>query len=284
MGVLRLLKRRSLVALGVVSTAAILVGLSGVALAQQQTTVQWPVVEVSNPAPGALVPSGEIVISGIAYDPIATQGSGVSRVDLFLGARDQGGLYLGTAVQGENAMEGLTPGSRAAEQSFQVKVKMPSTVTGGEDLVAYAYSALTGNATVVSTPIFLAIAPTPMATPAPSPVANVEHLLAAAPTEFSLANPSAGNVVSTGDYIVSGTADRAIDRIQFFLDDRDSGGTILGSIVPVDGTFTATVTFPASASGGHDFVAYAHSTVTGQETKVSVPIYVGAAPTPTPRP
>jgi hypothetical protein len=281
-----LLKRRSLAGLGVVATAAILVGLSGVALAQQQpTTGPWPIVQINNPVPGGLVPSGNIVISGVAYDPAATQGAGVSRVDLFLGDRDQGGLYLGSAVPGENAMLGLTPGSEAAEHSFQVTVKVPSTMSGGIDLRAYAYSALTGNTTMLATPIFIAIAPTPMATPAASPVASIQHLLAGGATiEFSLANPSAGDVVSAGDYVVSGTADRTVDRVQFFLDQRDNGGTMLGSTTPQDGKFGATVTFPATATGGHDFVAYAFSSATGQESAISVPIWVGAAPTPTPRP
>jgi hypothetical protein len=285
MRVLTLLKRQSLVGLGVLATAAILVGLSGVALAQQQpTSGLWPVVQINNPLPGGLVPSGNIVISGAAYDPAATEGAGVSRVDLFLGDRDQGGLYLGTAVPGENAMLGLTAGSEAAEHSFQVTVKVPSTMSGGIDLRAYAYSALTGNTTVLATPIYIAVGPTPGATPAASPVASIQHLLAGAPMEFSLANPSAGDVVSMGDYVVSGTADRTIDRVQFFLDQRDNGGMVLGTATPQDGKFSATVTFPATATGGHEFVAYAYSSATGQEGTVSVPIYVGAAPTPTPRP
>jgi hypothetical protein len=78
--------------------------------------------------PGALVPSGDIVISGVAFDPIATEGTGVSRVDLFQGDRDEGGLFLGTAVPGEDVMMGLTPGSTIAEHSFQLKVKMPGSI------------------------------------------------------------------------------------------------------------------------------------------------------------
>ena len=286
MRALHALTRRSAVALGVLATAALLTGLSGIALAQQQPTVNaWPVLQIANPAPGALVPSGDIMISGAAYDPTATEGAGVTRVDLFLGDRDQGGLFLGSAVPGQDVMDGLTAGSPSALQSFQVKVLIPTTLNGGMDLRAYAISGLTGKETVVSTPIYLAIAPTPMATAAPAPVASVQHLVAGAPAEaFSLANPSAGDVVGTGDYIVSGTAGQAVEQIQFFLGERDTGGIILGSATPVDGKFTATVTFPTLTSGGHDFVAYAYSPTTGMETKVSVPIWVGAAPTPTPRP
>jgi hypothetical protein len=286
MSVLTLLKRRSFVALGVViTTAAILVALSGVAVAQQQPTIpQWPVVQINNPAPGALVPTGDILISGVAFDPVATDGAGVSRVDLFLGNRDEGGLYLGTAVPGQDVMVGLTPGTSAAEHSFQMTVTMPSNIAGGADLRAYAYSASTGNSTVLSTPIYIAVMPTPMATPAADPVATIQHLLEGSAAEFSLANPGAGDVLSTGEYIVSGTADLTIDRVQFFLGERDTGGMLLGTATPQDGLFTVAVTFPTTEIGGHDFVAYAFSSVTGQETKVSVPIYIGAAPTPTPRP
>jgi hypothetical protein len=243
------------------------------------------VLQVANPGPGALLPSGDIVISGVAFDPAATEGAGVTRVDLFLGDRDQGGLYLGSAVPGEDVMQGLTPGSQAAMQSFQVKVLIPPTLTGGTDLRAYARSALTGDETVVSTPVYLAIAPTPMATPAAVPVASIQHLVAGLSAEaFSLANPSAGDVVSMGDYSVSGTTGPGVEQVQFFLGERDTGGMILGSATPENGKYTTMVTFPATASGGHDFVAYAYSPVTGLESKVSVPIWIGAAPTPTPRP
>jgi hypothetical protein len=277
---------KTFAALSVLVTSALLLGLSGIAVAQQETNVNdWPVLEIANPGPGALVPSGDIVISGMAFDPAATEGAGVTRVDLFLGDRDQGGLYLGSAVPGQNVMEGLTPGSPVATQSFQVTVLIPSTLSGGTDLRAYAESTLTGKETIVSLPIYLAIAPTPMAMPAPAPVANIEHLGVPGPAAaFSLANPSAGNVVLTGDYIVSGMAGPDVTHVQFFLGERDTGGMILGTVVPEDGKFMATLDIPSTTSGGHDFVAYAYSANTGLESKVSVPIWIGAAPTPTPRP
>jgi hypothetical protein len=101
---------------------------------------------------------------------------------------------------------------------------------------------------------------------------------------FSLGNPRAGDVVLPGDYVVSGATGSAIDRVQLFLDDRDTGGTLLETVTPVNGTFSVTVTIPTTTTAGHDFVAYARSSVTGQEARISVPIFVGAAPTPTARP
>ena len=54
-----------------------------------------------------------------------------------------------------------------------------------------------------------------------------------------LGNPNAGDVVSHGDYVVSGLAfdpsvssSSGVDRVDFFLDNRDSGGQFLGSVIP----------------------------------------------------
>lgn len=281
--------KRPLIAGGILSAAIVLTTLSGAALAQQAPpTTPWPVLEIASPSPGAVVSTGDFVVVGTAFDPAATSGSGISHVDLFLGDREQGGLFIGSAIPGEDALQGLTPGSQAAASSFSVTVTMPTTLMGGSrDFHAYAYSSLTGKATDVSMPVYIGLAPTPMATPAPQPVqvANVQHLLAGtAPEAFSLGNPSAADVLGYGDYVVSGAAGPAVDRVSLFLDDRDTGGMVLGAVAPVNGQFTLTVKIPTSAAGGHMFTAYAYSSTTGQESKVSVPVYIGAAPTPTPRP
>ena len=73
--------------------------------------------------------------------------------------------------------------------------------------------------------------------------------------------------------------------MELFLDNRDEGGLPLGSGAPGAGnTFKIKATLPNSANGGHNLVAYARSSVTGLETVESVPVFVGAPPTPTPRP
>jgi hypothetical protein len=56
-----------------------------------------------------------------------------------------------------------------------------------------------------------------------------------------------------------------------------------GSLLAMAG-FTTRVTVPSQSRGGVTFFAYAHGLVSGQETVVSVPVFVGAPPTPTPRP
>jgi hypothetical protein len=286
MRVLNVLRRRLLVSLGVMSaTAVILLGLTGAAIAQQPAPPSaWPVLQLANPSPGAVISNGDYVISGAAFDPSATQMPGVSRVDLFLGDRSQGGIFLGSAVPGQDAMSGLTAGTPASLESFQLTVTLPSAITGRHDLVAYAYSAETGNVTTESMPIYVGVAPTPMATPAPQPVAEIGHQLAVPQAQtLSLANPNAGDVVGYGDYVVSGAVDPSIERVQVFLGDRDFGGMMLGSAVPANGTFMLTVKIPTTVAGGHDFVVYAMAG-NGQETRVAVPVYIGAPPTPTPRP
>src|SRR5207245_370946 len=67
-----------------------------------------------------------------------------------------------------------------------------------------------------------------------------------------------------------------------FLGNRDDGGLIVGSVAPTGRTFSLRASVPNSANGGRDFVAYAVSAANGQETSVSVPVFIGAAPTPTP--
>lgn len=286
MRALNSVKRRVFACLGVGSAVAIvLISLSGSALAQQQPApaTGFPVLQVANPSPGGLVLPGDYVISGSAFDPAATQGSGVSHVDVFLGARDQGGLFLGSAVPGVNTMSGITPGSLAAQVSFQLTVSIPSSMTGGQDLVTYAYSA-SGAETVISTPVYVGAMPTGTVIPVSAQTLHMPGPAGEETAKFSLGNPNTGDVVLNGDYIVSGTASSGFDRITLFLDDRDAGGTALGSAMPTNGTFHILITIPDSANGAHTFTAYAYSSVTGQEMKASVPIFVGAAPTPTPRP
>jgi hypothetical protein len=110
---------------------------------------------------------------------------------------------------------------------------------------------------------------------------------------LSLGNPSAGDLLPLGDFFVNGTAydtsataqSAGIDRVELFLDSRDSGGTVVGIGTPAtDHTFSIKVTLHNNQTGSHTFYAYARSSVTGEETVTSVPVFVGISPTATPRP
>jgi hypothetical protein len=273
-----------------------------------------PVLSLANPNPGDVLPTGDFIVSGQAFDPAASTGSGIARVDLFLGSRDSGGLFLGSAL----------PAEGPSGQLFQVKATLPSSTNGGRDFVAYAYSAVNGQQTSVSVPVFVGAAPTPTPTgttltpvalaettvstchapsvvgspaaPSVPPVQQVPLASSAAPF-LQLANPSAGASLPSGDLIVEGlaydlatTQGSGIDRIELFVDSRENGGLLVGSGVPgEDGAlgeraFRIKAKLSNISNGGHNFVVYARSSVTGQETVTSVPVFIGVAPTPTPRP
>ena len=112
-----------------------------------------------------------------------------------------------------------------------------------------------------------------------------------------LGNPNANDVLSHGPLVVSGVAfdpastnGAGVQQVEFFLNDRDAGGVSLGGTT-VPGTanpalprvYNTVVNIPANTSGLQNFVAYARSGLTGLETKVSVPVFIGAPPSPTPR-
>jgi len=102
-------------------------------------------LELANPSSGSRVEPGNYVLQGRAVDARAQQGSGIARIDFFLGSRLSGGKFIGTTNPG------LMPGP-SGPTSFQATISLP-TELGGHDLVAYAYSAVTGQESIVSIPI-----------------------------------------------------------------------------------------------------------------------------------
>jgi hypothetical protein len=280
------------------------------------------VLTVDNPSPGDRLIEGGYVVSGLAYDPASTDGPGVSRVDFFLGSRDEGGVFLGSAI----------PGQLADPRAYRTTLDVPKVVrvTSGTTFVAYAYDSASVGETIVSVPV--QVGPVPTSTPTtagqtsepqiatttsncqateltprpqaavatPTPMAAAAAAAAApAPTNagivFEIANPSPGDLLQVGRYQISGvaydpasTSGSGIDRIEFFLDPRDDGGILLGEAVP-DGsgrTFSGEFAVPAGVrqKGLHTFTAYARSSVSGREAVVSIPLYFGALPTATPHP
>ena len=107
---------------------------------------------------------------------------------------------------------------------------------------------------------------------------------------LQVANPNPGDVIPWGDYVISGTAvdpaasgTNGIARVDLFLGDRDNGGLLVASTMPAsNNAFQVTADIQSSINVGRDFVAYAYSAIDSQVTRVAVPVYVGAAPTPTP--
>jgi hypothetical protein len=130
----------------------------------------YPVLDLANPGAGDVVLFGDYVVSGLAYDPAVADGSGVSHVELFLGNRDEGGLFLGEAVPGTDRLPNVSDGSRLAQDGFQIKITVPGTVSGGHDLFVYATS-MTGQETVMRVPIYVGTAPLPTPRPSTGPAA-----------------------------------------------------------------------------------------------------------------
>ena len=112
--------------------------------------------------------------------------------------------------------------------------------------------------------------------------------------QFELSNPAPGSRVEPGTLVVQGIAldsrsedGPGIDRIDFFMGNREQGGVLLGHAVPGGAdafgpfgpnSFQTRISLPPNLTGGRDIFGYAHSTVTDQENVIAVPVAVGVDP------
>jgi hypothetical protein len=273
------------------------------------STSTCPLLNLGNPNAGDQVSAGDYVVTGVALDPTTRS---ATSVDLFLGTRDSGGTYLGTAVPGSD------PNNPAG---FVKTVNFPD-VNRLDTFTAYASSAKGAGITTVSVPIRIGSPPSTTKPATPTPVAasvtiksNCPSVVAgpgglavgtAAPVVavsqnqgpvLRIANPQSGDFVSRGDYVSYGVAfdpnsanGPGVDMVTYYFGaPRDSGGLFIGSGVPgvlggPVGAYSAELKFPTNASGLHDVVAYAHSSVNGRETAVTISVNIAARLTPTPTP
>jgi hypothetical protein len=256
--------------------------------------------QLANPAPGSMLLPGGYLLEGVAADTRATTGSGIDRVDFFLGNRDEGGVSLGS-VAPSGASGALGPGS------FAVEVELPDMI-GGHDLFAYAYSTVTGQEAVIAVPIsvgedpeaagvmaedmaapavFVSCTPAPTGsttTPTSTPTTSTTAPTSTAPesseetVSLSIANPVEGATLLPGAYSIDGQA-TGVDRVEVFLDNRDEGGLFLGNAVPGDdsddsGMFHIVVDLPENQTGVHSLWFYAQSSTTGEWTAVEIPVTI----------
>jgi hypothetical protein len=308
-----------MVAAGLVGMVVLLAGLSVATLpaAAQSAAIgvsTCPVLDLANPSPGDVVNVGSYVVQGVAFDPITLSSTGISRIEFYLGTQDTGGTLLGTVVPSASPATG--------PNTFRTTLTFPD-VSRDDAFNAIAFSATSGATTIVQRQIHVGATTPPTGTvrPTPSPVplsitikrgcpvaAPGPQLVATTTVPvisitqgqgpvLILGNPNANDVVSRGPLVVSGvafdptsTSGAGIAQVEFFLDDRDAGGVSLGgTTVPgaadpsLPRVFNTTVHIPTNTTGLHNFVTYAQSSQTGLETKVSVPVYIGPAPSPTPR-
>ncbi len=118
------------------SAAIGLVLLASVGLAQQQASSAQAVcssgtgtaqISLLNPKAGDALPNGaSMVLEGVAFDPGASQGTGIDSVNVFLDDRESGGQFLGTATLGQ-ADPGVAPGSQFSTAGFTLRTNaLPS--------------------------------------------------------------------------------------------------------------------------------------------------------------
>jgi hypothetical protein len=306
-----------------------------------------PTLTVDNPAPGTQLNAGKLVVSGAAFDPTASSGPGVGRVDFFYGFRENGGKPLGTAIPGQtNVTAPGQTGTSSRLGGFSVQLDF-GDISRGDNLVAYAYSSSSGAVTTVAIPILVGVEPTPTpsggnqtpvpakattstsgcsgggttssaaAAPVSQPPASQPSTGGAAPAAAApapsggaapaavtgvsggkpvlrLDNPKQGDVLVVGHTVLNGLAfdpsassGSGIDNVSCFDNPRDQGGIFMGGGPTGAGgnpeAFAIQVNVNLNQSGAHTLSCYAHSSVTGQEASVSVPIFLGAPPTATPR-
>jgi len=129
--------------------------------------------------------------------------------------------------------------------------------------------------------------------PAAGEKAALDEQAAPSRMYFDVGNPSMGDSIHVGGFLIEGIAfDRAadqgpgIERIEVFLDDRDTGGTLVGhgvlgapNPVPDDpelagSGWTARVMLTSKMTGPHTMFFYALSGVTGEEMVVTIPVHV----------
>jgi hypothetical protein len=265
--------------------------------------------ELANPSPGSMIAPGGIVLQGIAMDSRAQPSIGVDRIDFFLDSRDQGGLSLGTAVPGmvpgpfgPNSFQttvtipNMTGGHdlfayahssvSGAESVIALPVAVGEDPSKAGDLGATASETCTpGNTSGMTTPPAAPISPsTPTSPTTPATTTTTTTVVAPSPATITVVagNPSSGDTIHAGGYVIEGMAiDKAaqsgtgIDRVDIFLDSRDSGGTFLTEATPAtNNMWRVIVPLPTNQTGLHTLYFYAHSSVSGQEAVVSIPVTI----------
>ena len=125
---------------------------------------------LENPSPGDTIQTGNaMVINGVAYDPAADTGAGISSVTVYLGDRTAGGTALGIGILGQpNPL--AAPGSQFATAGFTLRTPPLPSGSGARTIFVYARSLVSNTEAVLQVPVFLNSAPTPVRGQAPTAV------------------------------------------------------------------------------------------------------------------
>jgi hypothetical protein len=146
---------------------------------------------VENPSPGDTLISGtQIQVNGVAYDPAATSGTGVSQVAIYFGNRDAGGTSWGNAQLGQPSPL-ASAGSQFANAGFTLRSPGLPQGSGARSIFVYATPTNGGNQAVLEVPIYLNAAPTPVHGQVPTAVLPTPPVCTPVPTPTATAQATA---------------------------------------------------------------------------------------------
>jgi hypothetical protein len=236
---------------------------------------------LDNPLPGVQVPPGPYLVTGQAMDERASDGTGISSVQFFLGSREAGGAELGTGSWTDTKTG-----------TFNATLGMPSGPLGPSQMQVIATSAIDDKPYEIMVPFTLAFPAFPANTGGsatslgPLCSAGQSQPVVAAGPQVKISNPHPGASAVAGPWSISGTAwdpaamsGSGIDQVQVFLDNRDLGGAFLAN-ANLSGNgengWQANISLPTNNTGTHALWVYARSDVTGKEVATSVPIVTSA--------
>lgn len=184
---------------------------------------------------------------------------------------------------------------RAHDTTMRVSLRLAARRQLSRGIAAMVLAlAATGAGSVASAAPAPQSAATPTATSTTTCVTPSQGIavLISAPNPGDVITPGLNVTVSGIAYDTGATTDPGIDRVSVYFGDRDAGGLFWGTAAlgqpnplassgpqSTAGFSLRSPTIP-SGSGGRDIFVYAHSSITGKEGIASVPVFLGAAPTP----
>jgi len=152
---------RGALALVLVLAGAITVAAATAAPLEQAAAACTPATNIrivlENPKPFDSIAAGSsITMSGLAFDPAATNGTGIDSVTVFLGPRESGGTFLGQAQLGQPNPESAP----IPNAGFTVHTNAFPSGSGSRTIVVYAHPSVPNREANIQVPMFLGPAPT----------------------------------------------------------------------------------------------------------------------------
>jgi hypothetical protein len=221
-------------------------------------------------------------VSGWVVNTAHGDGPGISGVDVYLGSPGQGVLLgSGQVSNPRPEIESMLGNPYWVNAGFQLDLPEDSLPDGMANLtlVARTVEGTTWTATLGTiVPASAFVPPPTLTTTAPPPPAVAEL---APPPRLQIMWPNPGATISAGQLLQGVASDpiatigSGIDTVQIFLEPgRDAGGRLLGTATPARlGAEAFSLTLRLSR-GAHTLDIHAHSSLTGRETVLLLPVKV----------